>query len=120
LKQIKYTENELREKLKMYKADIVTLETALFYQRGSHEPLFSLSQVKAIANEYAPAFSEYLKYDDVLKNLKDVVFGSNAEAFSANEVYVLLDHLNYVVEQGEYFHVLFDQYQKELDSNTYV
>src|SRR5690606_24042633 len=115
-----YSENELLEKLKMYKADIVTLETSLFYPRGSHEPLFDLDQVKAIIGQYLPSFSKYLKYDDVLKNTKDVILGSNSSVFSANEVYILLDHLSYIVEEGEYFQVIYNQYRDELSSNTYV
>lgn len=120
LKQIKYSENELLEKLKMYKADIVTLETALFYPRGSHEPLFDLNQVKAIIGQYLPSFSKYLKYDDVLKNAKDFILGSNSAVFSANEVYILLDHLSYMIEEGEYFQVIYNQYRDELASNDYV
>src|SRR5690606_30911154 len=60
------------------------------------------------------------EYEGVLRKLKDAVLGSNSKAFSAKELYVLIDHLAYIVEQGEYFQVLYDQYKTQLKSQNVV
>lgn len=117
---IVYKEDELADKLRTYRADIISLENILFAKRGQNESMFTMTDLRKALSQINEDVAYYMKYDELLKKIKDVYLGSNSEVVSSSEIYRLFDHLSYLVEQSEYFHYLFEENRNVLNKGIAV
>lgn len=109
---------DAQKMIDVYREDMNIIHANLFYSDDSYEALFTIYDVLDAMTKLEVEIPEVdiTKYPEEIMILKKALLGSGGEFVSSVEVVKLLEHLNFVLDQGRTFYRIYDMYREELNS----
>lgn len=112
-------QDDLRTMMQVYNKDIGLLKNLLHYGTDTFESLFTIYDVFSALESMVPEFMDDLqlrKYPREVIELKSALLDSyNGKHISSNELTTLFTHVTNIMDEGEFYFRVYENFKDELD-----
>ena len=104
---------------KLFDDDIDTLRNILAFSESSEEAIFTISDLVHVVKTLLPKITSTIdlsRFTPELKKVKKVFLGSETDFVSGKEVYALINHIDFILKRGIFFHRVYSANEQDLNS----